>query len=65
MDADSAEAQEAKKFIEKYDEIDRLFAGRGALKTTDPDYEQVKAQVELLNEQILEMLRKDTEDGGA
>ena len=65
MDADSAEAQEARKFIDKYDEIDRLFAGRGALKTTDPDYEKVKAQIELLNDRIIAMLRKDTEGSDA
>ena len=53
------ERAEAKKFMEKYEEIDKLFAGRGALNTTDTDYADVKAKIELVSEQIREMLRKD------
>ena len=45
--------------MEKYEEIDKLFAGRGALNTTDPDYAEVKVKIELVSDQINEMLRKD------
>ena len=59
LDFNSQEAIEARKFIEKYDEIDRLFAGRGALQTTDPDYPQVKNRIDLLNQEIKDMLKRD------
>lgn len=57
----SEEADEAKKFFEKYEEIDRLFAGRGALQTTDPDYPEVKERIASLSSEINAMIAKDLE----
>lgn len=53
------EIAEARKFVEKYDEIDRLFAGRDGLKTTDPDYLEVVAKIEAISQEINDMLRKE------
>jgi len=59
LGVESAEAKEIQKFINKYAEIDNLFGERGGLKTTDPDYQQVKEKIEALSNQINEMLRQD------
>lgn len=59
LDFSQAEKAEAQKYTEKYDEIDRLFAGRGALNISDPDYEQVKNRIEQLGAEIDEMLQAD------
>jgi hypothetical protein len=63
LDVEDSQAVELRKFIEKYEEIDRLFAGRGALNINDPDYAEVKAKIDLLNSQVRSMLRKDLEGG--
>ena len=62
LDFNPQEAAEAKKFEEKYDEIDRLFAGRGALNINEPDYPEVKARIDSLIEEIKDMLRHDISD---
>ncbi len=56
---DSAESKEAQKYIGKYDEIDRLFAGRSGLNITDPDYKEVKQEIEALSNQVNAMLKAD------
>ena len=59
LDFNPQEAIETKKFVEKYDELDRLFAGCGALNTADPDYTALKARIDGLCQEINDMLRKD------
>jgi len=53
------EIQDIRKFAEKYKEIDRIFADRDGLRTTDPDYQEVKSKLEELSSEIREMLKKD------
>lgn len=57
----TSEELEAKKFVEKYEEIDKLLADREALKTTDPDYAEVKEKIEQLSSEINELMRNDFE----
>lgn len=59
LDFNSEEEKEAKKFVEKYEEIDKLFAGRGALNINDPDYKQVKEDIENLSNEITSLLNED------
>ena len=53
------EATESTKFQDKYAEIDRVLGEREALQTTDPDYNQVKAKLEALSAELLEMMKSD------
>lgn len=57
----SDEEREAKKFVEKYEEIDKLLADREALKTTDPDYGKVKERIEQISAELNELMRQDFE----
>ena len=61
IDFTSTEAQEANKFVEKYEAIDQLLADREGLKTTDPDYDEVKRKIEQLSSEINELMRQDVE----
>jgi hypothetical protein len=55
----SAEATETQKYTEKYAEFDSAFGGREALQTSDPDYPEVKAKLESLSAELLEMMKAD------
>jgi len=60
LELSPTEAEETRKYTEKYAEIDRVFGEREGLKTTDPDYEEVKAKMEALSAELLEMMKADT-----
>ena len=62
LDFDSKEHQEAKKFIEKYEAIDKLFNGRGALNVNDEDYQETKAALDKLSNEITELLKQDVQN---
>ena len=62
LDFTTDEEKEAKKFIEKYDEIDRLFADREDLKTTDSDYDKVRERIERLSNELTELMRQDLKE---
>jgi hypothetical protein len=53
------EKKEITKYISKYNEYDSLMKGRGALKTSDPDYKETKEKLEIISNEILEMLQED------
>jgi hypothetical protein len=55
-----SEAEETRKYLEKYAEIDRVLADRDGLKTTDPDYAEVKERLSKLSGELLEMYKADT-----
>jgi len=55
----SADAAETQKYADKYAEIDRVLGQREALKTTDPDYAEVKAKLEALSTELLAMMKAD------
>lgn len=63
LDLTPSEAQEAKKFLDKYEAIDKLLADQNALKTADPDYEREKAEIEsqiaILRQELNEMMKQD------
>jgi hypothetical protein len=59
FDFDDKEIKKIRKFSEKYKEIDKLFGDRNALKTSDPDYKEVKEKLEQLSEEIKEMQKED------
>lgn len=56
-----SEALETRKYLEKYEEIDKTLGTREGLQTTDPDYQAVKQRLAKLNEELNEMLRADIE----
>lgn len=58
---ESAEADETRKYLSKYEEIDTLLGERSALQTTDPDYEVVKKKIEAVASEVNEMLKADIE----
>lgn len=53
------ESAESQKYTEKYAEFDRVLGQREALQTTDSDYKEVKAKLESLSTQLLEMMKAD------
>ena len=53
---------EIKKYSEKYKEIDKLLGDRDVLKTTDPDYKEVKEKLENLSNEIKTMQKEDLKD---
>jgi len=59
LDLTTNEEKEAKKFIEKYDELDRLLANLEALKTTDPDYDEARERIDQLNNELTELMKQD------
>ncbi|MES9949820.1 MAG: hypothetical protein ABW118_12735 [Candidatus Thiodiazotropha sp.] len=61
LDFTPDEEKEAKKFVEKYEEIDKLLADREALKITDADYAEVKKRIEQLSNELVELMRQDFE----
>lgn len=62
LDFTTDEEKEAKKFIEIYDEIDRLFTDREDLKTTDADYDEVMRELKRLNNELTELMRQDSKE---
>jgi hypothetical protein len=61
LEYSNEEKSEIKKYIDKYNEYDSLMKGRGALQTTDPDYEDTKKKLELISNELLLMLKHDVE----
>lgn len=61
LELTASEVQETKKFIEKYEAIDQILAGRNGLMTTDPDYAETKQQLEILNNELIELMKCDFE----
>lgn len=59
LDLSPTEAEETRKYTEKYAEIDRILGEREGLKTSDPDYEEVKASLNALSAELLEMMKAD------
>jgi len=59
LELSSAESAETQKYTEKYAEIDSILGQREGLKTTDPDYAEVKARLESLGTELLEMMKAD------
>lgn len=59
LELSPAEAEETRKYTGKYAEIDRVLGDRKALMTTDPDYEEVKAELNKLSSELLEMMKAD------
>ncbi len=55
------DAEDSKKFINKYEEIDNLLGNREALKTSDEDYEQIKLALEERRKELLSMIKSDLE----
>jgi Sec-independent protein translocase protein TatA len=64
LDLPEDERAEAAKYVEKYREIDSAFGDRSALKTTDPDYEEVKAKMVRLSDDILGSMKTDLRRAG-
>jgi hypothetical protein len=62
LDLSPAEIADVNKYLDKYAEIDRQLGKRGALKTTDPDYEQVKANLERISSELLQMMKIDVSE---
>lgn len=60
FDLSPTEAEETRKYTEKYAEFDRVLGEREGLKTTDSDYKEVKAKLEALSAELLEMMKADT-----
>lgn len=58
---DSVSDKETRKYLEKYEEIDKAFGERSVLQTSDPDYEVVKRRIEALSTEVNEMLKSDIE----
>ena len=58
---ESSEAAETRKYLAKYEEIDKALGERAVLQTTDPDYEVVIKKMETIRNEINEMLKADTE----
>lgn len=59
FDFNDKEINEIKKFSEKYKEIDKILGDRDVLKTTDPDYKEVKEKLENLSNEIKTMQKED------
>jgi len=59
LEFNSTESSETQKYFQKYEEVDRLLGDREALKTTDPDYKEVKAKLHSLSGELLEMMKAD------
>lgn len=58
----SRAAEDIQKILTKYEEIDKIFCSHdGQLRTTDPDYESAKKQLESLNNEVNSMLNVDIE----
>ena len=58
---EAASDKETRKYLEKYEEIDKAFGERSVLQTSDPDYEIVKQRIEALNTEVNAMLKADIE----
>lgn len=61
LELSAKESAEIQKYADKYAEIDRALGEREGLTTTDPDHKEVKAKLEALSTEILEMMKADTE----
>jgi len=61
LELSSRESAETQKYTDKYAEFDHVHVQREALQTTDPDYKAVKARLEALSAQLLEMMKADIE----
>jgi len=59
LEFNTMETAETLKFVEKYEEIDRLMSNRDNLKATDPDYQQIKAKIEGLSSELIELMKLD------
>lgn len=59
LDLSTVESAEAIKYSGKYEEIDRALEERDALLTSDPDYEQTKAKLNKLSDELQEMMQAD------
>ncbi len=59
LDLSAPELAAVNKYMDKYAEIDRVFGKREALRTTDPDYEQVRADLDRLASELNEMMKED------
>jgi hypothetical protein len=59
LDLSAQEAAEIRKYMDKYNEIDRALGEREGLKTTDVDYPAVKAKLESLSAEIRDMMKLD------
>ena len=55
------ETLEAKKYIEKYTALDELLADRNNLKASDPGYAKIVAKLEIMNQELLDMLKSDVD----
>ena len=54
-----AEEKNTKKYSEKYAEIDGVLGDREGLRTTDPDFKEVKEKLEKLGKELFEMMELD------
>lgn len=54
-----AEKEEARKFVEKYEAIDQLLAGRDALNINDPDYKETKEKLQKLSDEVIDLMEQD------
>lgn len=59
LELSPTDAVETLKYSEKYDEFDRVIGDRDSLLTSDPDYAQVKANLELLAAELEAMMQAD------
>lgn len=59
FDFSDSETQEIMKFSEKYKTLDELFEKQHALQPTDPAYKELGLQINKLNTEIDDLMKKD------
>jgi len=61
LDLTDTEENEARKYVDKYEEIDQLLAERESLTSTDPDYAVIKEKIERISSDMNELMRLEYE----
>lgn len=59
LDLSQQESADIRKYAGKYSEIDAILRKREGLKSTDPDYNEVKEKLGALSAELINMMKSD------
>jgi hypothetical protein len=61
LELSAEESAALRRYLDKYEEIDKTIGDSGALLTTDPDYAAKKDKLQRLSQELVAMLEKEAE----